>query len=95
MSMKEAYRQKIEAQLDEWEAEIDKMKAKADKVGANVQLEYYKRIEELRLKHESVKVRLKELKGASEGAWEDLKIGVDLAWEALSEAMKSANSRYK
>ena len=30
MSMKEAYEQKLQAQLDEWSAEIDKLKAKAD-----------------------------------------------------------------
>jgi len=44
MSVKEAYQQKIGAQLDEWKAEIDKMKAKADKAEANAQLEYNKQI---------------------------------------------------
>lgn len=40
MSMKEAYEQKLQAQLDKWGADIEKLSAKAD-----VQLEYYKQIE--------------------------------------------------
>ena len=95
MGMREAYQQKVEAQLDEWKAEIDKMKAKADKAVAGSQLEYYKRIEELRSKQKSAQEKLKELKEAGGDAWGDLKAGVDLAWESLGEAVKSANSRFR
>jgi hypothetical protein len=35
MSMKEAYEQKLQAQLDEWGAEIDKLKAKSDNAEAD------------------------------------------------------------
>jgi hypothetical protein len=48
MGMKEAYQKKLQAQLDEWNAEIEQLKAKADKAEAESQLEYYKKIEELR-----------------------------------------------
>jgi hypothetical protein len=95
MGMKEAYQQKLEAQLDEWKADIDKMKAKADKADADAQLEYYKRIEDLRLKQQAAQEKLKELGEAGEGAWEDLKTGVELALSSLREAVKSAGSRFK
>lgn len=95
MNKKEVYQKKIEALLDEWKAEIDKMKAKADKVDADARLEYYNRIEELRAKHESAKVKLEEFKEAGEDAWEDLKTGVELAWESLGEAVRSARSKFK
>lgn len=38
MSMKEAYKQKLQAQLDELSAEIEKLKAKADSAEADAQL---------------------------------------------------------
>ena len=95
MGMKEAYQQKLEAQLDEWTADINKMKAKADKADADAQLEYYKQIEELRSKQETAQEKLEELKEAGEGAWEDLKTGVELAWSSLGEALKSASSRFR
>ncbi|MGD8785393.1 MAG: hypothetical protein PVF28_05480 [Thioalkalispiraceae bacterium] len=95
MSMKEAYEKKLQAQLDEWGLEIDKLKAKADKAEAEVQLEYYKQIEELRLMQEEANRKLAELKEASDDAWEDLKAGIDSAWDSLSNALKSAVSRFK
>jgi uncharacterized coiled-coil DUF342 family protein len=95
MGMKEAYQQKLEAQLAEWKADINKMKAKADKADADTQLEYYKRIEELRSKQESAQEKLEELKEASGDAWEELKAGVELALGSLGEAVKSASSKFK
>ncbi|MBV1915980.1 MAG: hypothetical protein KUG72_11390 [Pseudomonadales bacterium] len=95
MGMKEAYEKKLQAQLDEWSAEIDKLKAKADKAEADTQLEYYKKIEDLRSMQESSKEKLAELKEASDDAWEDLKAGLDSAWDSLGSALKSATSRFK
>lgn len=95
MSMKETYEQKLKAQLDEWGAEIDKLKAKADGEEADIQLEYYKKIEELRTMQASATNKLSELKDAGDDAWEDLKAGIDSAWDSLGNAVKSAASRFK
>jgi hypothetical protein len=95
MSMKEAYEQKLQAQLDEWGAEIDKLKAKTDNAEADAQLEYYKQIEELRSMQESATNKLAELKDAGDDAWEDLKAGIESAWDSLGSALKSAYSRFK
>jgi Skp family chaperone for outer membrane proteins len=95
MSMKEAYQKKLQAQLDEWNAEIDKLKAKADKAEADAKLEYYKKIEELRSIQETANSKFAKLREASDGAWEDLKAGVDSACNTLGNALKSAVSRFK
>jgi len=95
MSMKEAYQKKLQAQLDEWNTEIDKLKAKAEKAEADSQLEYYKLIEEFRSKQQAAQQKLDELKGAGEGAWEDLTAGVESAYDSLANAIKSAASRFK
>lgn len=94
MSMKEAYEQKLHSQLEQWSAEIDKLKAKADAAEAEVQLEYYKEIEELRVMQETARNKLDQLKEAGDDAWEDLKAGADSAWDSLSRAIKSAASRF-
>lgn len=95
MTLKEAYEKKLQASLHEWNAEIDKLKAKADKAEADIQIEYYKQIEDLRSKQQEAYEKLNELKKAGEDAWEDLKAGVELAWDSLGEAVKSAASRFK
>jgi len=95
MSMKETYQKKLQAQLDEWSAEIDKLKAKADKAEADAQLEYYKHIEGLRSMQVAASSKLAELKDTSDDAWEDLKAGMDSAWNSIGNALKSATSRFK
>lgn len=95
MSMKEAYEQKLQAQLDEWSAEIDKLKARADQAEADAQLEHYKQIENLRTMQDAARSKLAELKNSGDDAWEDLKAGIDNARESLAQALKSAKSRFK
>ena len=93
--MKEAYLKKLQGQLDEWSTEIDKLKAKADKAEADAQLEYYKQIEKFRAQQQTAQRKLEELKKASEDGWEDLKAGVESAYDSLANAIKSAASRFK
>jgi hypothetical protein len=93
--MKEAYEQKMQAQLDEWSAEIDKLKAKANSAEADAQLNYHKQIEELQSKKETAAHKLTELKNASSDTWEELKAGLDDAWNSLADALKSATSKMK
>jgi uncharacterized coiled-coil DUF342 family protein len=95
MNMKESYRQKLQAQLDQWSAEIDKIKARADKADADVKLEYSEQIEDLRVKQQAAKEKLAGLLSASDDAWEDLKAGVESAWLTLGEAIDRAAARIK
>jgi DNA repair ATPase RecN len=95
MSMKEAYKKKLEAQFDEWKVEIDKLKAKADKAEADAQIKYHKQIGDIRAKQEAVQEKLVELQDSGDEAWEDLKAGLDKAMKNLGDAIKTATSRFK
>jgi uncharacterized coiled-coil DUF342 family protein len=95
MKNKEAYIQKLHAKIDEWNADIDKLKAKADQVEADSKIEYQKQMQALKSKRDEIEKKVSEISRSGENAWEDLKTGVDLAWEAMSEAIKSATSRFK
>jgi len=95
MKNKEAYIQKLHAKIDEWNADIDKLKAKADQVEADSKIEYQKQIEVLKSKRDEIEKNVSELSRSGEQAWEDLKAGMDLAWEAMSKAIKSATSRLR
>jgi chromosome segregation ATPase len=92
--MKEAYEEKLQVQLDEWSAEIDKLKAKSDGAEADTELEYYKKIEELRTMQEDASNKLAELKSSSDDAWEDLKAGIDSAVDSLGRTLNAASSRF-
>ncbi len=94
MGMKETYQKKLQAQLDEWNTEIEKLKAKADKAEADIKLEYYEEIEDLRVQQDVAREKLAALKNASDDAWEDLKAGMDDAWHTLGDAVQKAATRF-
>lgn len=95
MSLKEAYQEKMEAQLREWEADIARLRAKADQTKAEAKIEYYQQIEVLRTKKEAAHQKLQELRETSEDAWEELKAGIENAWDDLRHAVTNALAKFK
>ena len=95
MGIKDAYQEKIQAELREWQARVDTLKARADKAEAEKKVEYYEQIEALRSRQEQARQKLEELQAAGESAWEDLKAGVDSALEDLGQAVGKATDRFK
>lgn len=95
MSKKELYKQKMQAQLDEWEAEVDSFKAKASGASADTQLELIKKINALKGKIEQGKAKLAEVAEASDDAWESIKGGVDSAMDSLKAAVNDAKAKLK
>jgi len=95
MENKEAYRDKLEAQMREWSAKIDLLKARADQAEAEAKIEYNKRIEDLRQKKEALQTKLSELQNASDAAWQDIKAGTERAAADLKDAVQSALSKFK
>jgi hypothetical protein len=95
MSTKEAYKQKIEAELELAQAKLDQFKAQAKISTADARIKYAKHVDEIEHRVGATKAKLKELGEASEDAWEQLKDGVESAWGALSVAMRNAAAKFK
>jgi len=95
MSKKDDYVKKMQAQLDDWSAKIEALKTKADKVRAEAKEDYAKQIEELRTRKKALNTKLAALKKSGDGAWEDLKEGLEQARDSLAAAIKTASSRFK
>lgn len=95
MSTKDEYVRKMHSKLDQWSNEIDTLAAKVNQAEADARAGYHQQIEALRSKQDEARMRMSELQQAGEGAWEDMKAGVEMAWEAIGEALDSAKSRFK
>jgi len=95
MSTKEAYKQKIEAEVELVQAKLAGLKAEAKSSAADTRIKYDKQIEELEQKVDATKAKLKELGEAGEDAWEHLKDGVESAWSTLSNAVKDTTAKLK
>jgi chromosome segregation ATPase len=90
MTNREAYKQKLEAELEIVEAKIAQLRAAAKSKSADAHVEYNRRLEQLEEKLETAKARLSEIGDATEETWEGLKAGAESAWVSISESVKEA-----
>ena len=95
MSTKEAYKQKVEAEVELAQAKLAELRAVAKGCAADARIKYDQQIEELEQKVDTTKTKLKALADAGEDAWEHLKDGVDDAWSTLSNAVKDTAAKLK
>uniref|UniRef100_A0A831U6K8 Coiled coil domain-containing protein n=1 Tax=Geobacter metallireducens TaxID=28232 RepID=A0A831U6K8_GEOME len=95
MGTREEYVKKLQVKLEEWNADIDKLSAKAGEVKAELRHEYAEQLETLKAKQAVARQKFEELQKSGGSAWEDLKAGMELAWNAVSEAIDSAKSRFR
>ncbi|MDR3409337.1 MAG: hypothetical protein P4L87_00055 [Formivibrio sp.] len=95
MGKKEEYVRRMQAMLDQWHTEIDTLVVKAALAEAEAKIEYNKQLDALRSKQAATRAKLEELQSASGDAWEDMRAGVDVAWDTVNEAIRSAISRFK
>ena len=91
---KQAYEDKLQAQLDLWKAEMAKLRAQADVASAEARIKINQHMEKLMDEQKQAHEKLEELQQASSDAWHDMKSGVDKSFEIFSASVKSAMSRF-
>lgn len=95
MEIKDAYKQKMAAQLKEWDAQINLLEAKIENAGANMKVMRAKKLHELRAQQKAASEKMKELEKASGAAWEQIKTTADKIWEDLKTGIADAHSKFK
>ena len=88
------YIQFLHRKIDEWNLEIDNLVSLKDKIEEDSKTELNAQIDLLTQKRTKIEQQLEEITSTSTDAWDDMKSGVDLAWEAMNTAVKSAVSRF-
>ncbi len=95
MSDRDAYVEKMKANIDEWNAEIDKLQASAKEAQADAKIEYEKQLAVLRKQRDEGQAKMKEAHQASDDAWDDMSKGFQAAWDNISNSFQSAMKRFK
>ena len=94
MSLLDAYRQKLEAQIQEHKAQLNLLKARAKRVAATGRILGYEELAEADKHLEHVRAKFKELKGAGGGALEEIRTGVKKALDDLKISTKKAAQHF-
>ena len=92
---REHYQEKIESTLNEWSEEIEKIRRKADVLGAEARGKYREQIEDLRVRQETARKKLEDLKRTGGEAWEDLRSGAEAALDELKKGVEGAVAKLK
>lgn len=94
MSAKDAYLEKLKAQLDEWSADIDVLEARARKVDADLRVKINEQLTVLRGRRDDARARLTEIQDSAGDAWQELRKGGDEAWESIKRAFAEARKKF-
>ena len=91
---KQAYEEKVKAQLEKMNAQIDELKAKGKQAQADASIEYHSQLEQLYANRDAVQLKLEEIQKAGEEAWGELQGGFEQAWNDLSRAFEKAAAKF-
>ena len=83
---RKAYETRLDEQLAKWKADLDVLKAKAARAEVDAKAGYDRTIEALDRKYTEAGHHLRELRGATDDAWENLKDHTEKAWEEIKAA---------
>ncbi len=92
---KQAYIDKMTAQLKEWTAKVEIVKARVAKGSAEVRIEYHGRIEAWTNKESALKLKMDELKTAGIEGFEAVKATVQTTWNELRQLTTSIEETKK
>lgn len=95
METKEAYKQKLEANLKEWVAQINLLAAKAENVGADAKLKYAQELDKLRDKQHQASEKIKELEAATGETRVKVKDTADKLWDELKTGVANTVAKFK
>ncbi|MTI80900.1 MAG: hypothetical protein FH758_08455 [Firmicutes bacterium] len=93
--MQNTYLEKMEEKLRELDAEISKLSAKAKQTKEYYKNEYQKNLESLQEKQSATRAKFNEIKQSTSSAFEDTKLGFEVAKDDLEEALREAKKNFK
>jgi chromosome segregation ATPase len=95
MDKKDAYREKLDAQLKDWKSKIDQLELRLASASTEVKDDLIKEIEGLRQQKAVVKERWNELQKTGGEAWDKMVDGLEKAAGELKESLDKVLSRFK
>ncbi len=90
--MKKDYESRRRARLQALRDEVEELARLAGKTEANLELEYYTLLEELRLGLESAERKFELLIEAHDEQWEGIETEFEQLWRAARELIRAVNS---
>ena len=95
VSTKEAYKEKIEAEVDLAHAKLAELKAQARSSAADARIKYDDQIDKLQQQVDATRGKLKALGEAGEDSWVQIKDSIEHTWNSLNSTIRDTVARFK
>ncbi len=95
MDTKEAYKKRIDAELDVVQAKFAKFKAERMAITADARKKHAEHVDELEKKFAGAHAKLRELGEADEQVWEQLKDGFEDTWTTLQSTLENTVATFQ
>ena len=92
---KKSYLNRRTKQLRQWEPILEKLMLRAEKAQDTSKTELRHHIVKIQMKKARTEVKLRELRKAKKGEWDDLKTGLENSWKDLRKAFLKASANAK
>jgi len=94
MNLKDAYRKKVEAMIEEEKAHLDLLRARTKNALADGAIAASDEIKASEKRLQMLKEKLQEMADASGSIWKEIKAGLELAWKDLANASRKAATKF-
>ena len=88
-------RRSLEILIQNLETQINELRQTAVQVESGARVEYNRRIDDLKDQKREAEQKLAELETSGTGPVEDIKSGIQQAWETVKDAVSDAVTRFK
>lgn len=85
----------IKQQLEDWDYQLDRLEHRVDGLGEELREKAKQTLEDINKQRLELKHKMAELTDQSENAVEDLKEGIELAWDGLKTAYSAARKEFE
>lgn len=85
---RELYKEKADAQLNEWSATIDVLKARVDKLTANAKLEMQPYMETLQTKFAAAQKKFEKFEERTDDKWDEFVNDVEEGWKDFKASIE-------
>lgn len=94
MTDKRTYLQMLADQLRKWDHEIDELRVTAYTAKTESRNEHIRQLDELHMKKEMARNKMKQLQETGDASWSDIKVGLEKMKE-LKSAFSNVSARFK
>jgi predicted nucleic acid-binding Zn-ribbon protein len=94
MSSRQEYVEQLHKQLDEWNRKLDDLEKKMNNMKIKDRSMFRDEIDYLRKKKDSIEESIGKIVNAESGAFDEMKKGVESAWNELSNAFVKSMSKF-